>query len=227
MSRYFIIGTGTDVGKTYVAAQLLSEAIKNGHRAAYYKPAMSGNIRVNDSLIPGDAAYVKEVSDTDQPLDSMCSFIYEPAISPHLAANEAQEPVEIDRIKQDILELEQNYSLMIMEGCGGIICPLRYDANTLMQADLIKQLKATTILVADAGLGTINATVLTTEYLKDKNIPLQGIILNQYDQNNPMHQDNLKLIEDLSHHPVIATLASDSSQLVWRVPSILEPEVEL
>ena len=76
----FITGTGTDIGKTYVAGLLVKKLKESGKNAAYYKAAMSGNERREDgSLIPGDALFVKQTSGIEQPLEEMCPYIYENA----------------------------------------------------------------------------------------------------------------------------------------------------
>lgn len=93
----FIIGTGTDVGKTYVTGLIIKKLREGGKSAAYYKAAMSGNERNADgSLIPGDALQVKTMSGMEQPLEEMCPYIYETAVSPHLAAKIEGNPVEME-----------------------------------------------------------------------------------------------------------------------------------
>ena len=85
--KLFVTGTGTDVGKTFVTGLIIKKLRENGVLAAYYKAAMSGNDRREDqSLIPGDALYVQRISGIEQPLDEMCPYIYENAVSPHLAS---------------------------------------------------------------------------------------------------------------------------------------------
>ena len=66
---------------------------------------------------------------------------------------------------------------MVVEGCGGIICPLRFDDKKIMLTDIIKLLNLPIIIVADGGLGTINDTVLTAEYAKSQGFSIRGIIL--------------------------------------------------
>ena len=92
----FVTGTGTDIGKTFVTALLVKKLHDAGSAAAYFKAAVSGNERdENGRLIPGDAAYVKRISGISQPLDTMCPYIYETAVSPHLASRIEGDPVEI------------------------------------------------------------------------------------------------------------------------------------
>ena len=93
----FITGTGTDVGKTYVAGLIVKKLRAGKASAAYYKAAMSGNERRTDgTLIPGDALQVKTMSGIEQPLEEMCPYIYENAVSPHLAAKLEGNPIEME-----------------------------------------------------------------------------------------------------------------------------------
>ena len=83
----FLVGTGTDVGKTYVAGLIVKKLWESGVSAGYFKAAMSGNERdERGELIPGDAMFVKEMSGISQPPEEMCPYIYENAVSPHLPA---------------------------------------------------------------------------------------------------------------------------------------------
>ena len=74
----------------------------------------------------------------------------------------------------------ERYDYVTMEGSGGILCPLRWDAQHIQLEDVVKSLGLASILVAEAGLGTINSVVLTAEYMKAKGLPFKGIIFNHY-----------------------------------------------
>lgn len=216
MSRYYIIGTGTDVGKTYVSGVLLRQLLQSGRRAAYYKPVMSGNPLDKDGqILPLDPLRVKAISGTKQEISTMAGYVYQASLSPHLAARFEGPIPNLDTITAGVLRLDHQADLVLIEGCGGIICPIIFESNRLMQSDIIKHLSAKTILVADAGLGTINATVLTTAFLKNQGINVRGIILNRYQAESALHQDNRVMIETLSGVPVIATLSEGAVDLVW------------
>ena len=76
----FITGTGTDLGKTYIAGLIVKKLADEKQSAAYYKAAMSGNDRRADgSLIPGDALFVQKTAGISQPLEEMCPYVYEHA----------------------------------------------------------------------------------------------------------------------------------------------------
>ena len=163
----FITGTGTDVGKTFVTGLIVKKLKDSGKNAAYYKAAMSGNPRRPDgSPIPGDARYVKEISGITQPLSSMCPYVYETAVSPHLASRLEGNPVRMEVVREGFHKLMAQYDYVTMEGSGGILCPLCFDEGELWLEDVIQTLGLSCLIVADAGLGTINSVVLTTEYLR-------------------------------------------------------------
>ena len=93
----FITGTGTDLGKTYIAGLIVKKLADAKQSAAYYKAAMSGNDRRADgSLIPGDALFVQKTAGIFQPLEEMCPYVYEHAYSPHLASRIEGHPVQMD-----------------------------------------------------------------------------------------------------------------------------------
>ena len=160
--KIFITGTGTDVGKTFVTGLIIKKLKENGLNAAYYKAAMSGNERMaGGGLIPGDALYVKNMSGIDQPLEEMCPYIYEAAVSPHLASRIEGNPVAMEEVKKGFSEVCQKYDFVTMEGSGGILCPICFDEKEIWLEDVIKELGLSSLIVADAGLGTINSVVLT------------------------------------------------------------------
>ena len=212
--QIFITGTGTDVGKTYVTGLILKKLRENGKNAAYYKAAMSGNMRqANGSLIPGDAVQVKAMSGIEQPVKDMCPYIYEAAVSPHLASQLEGKPVELKHVLQEFDKIIDNYDYITAEGSGGILCPLRFDSQIIQLEDFIKARRLPCLIIADAGLGTINAVGLTAEYMKSKNIPVKGIIFNRYNPNNRMHADNLEMCQYMTGLNVIACVKEGDTDL--------------
>lgn len=211
----FITGTGTDVGKTYVSGLILKALRDSGRSAAYYKAAMSGNDRRPDgSLIPGDARYVQQVSGISQPLEEMCPYVYEAPLSPHLAARLEGRPVELEKVLAGFRDLRGKYDDVVMEGSGGILCPIRVDEREkLYLPQVVKACGLGCLLVADAGLGTINHTALTAFYLKEQGIPLKGIIFNRYAPGNVMQEDNVRICEALTGVKVVARVREGDREL--------------
>ncbi len=219
MRNIFVIGTGTDVGKTFVSALIVKNLLQNGVNVAYYKAAMSGNIRdENNNLIPGDALHVKKISGTNQDLGSMCPYVYERAYSPHLAARIENNQLDMNVIVKKFRNLQENYDCVLVEGSGGILCPLRIDETCeIWLEDVVKALGLSCVLVADAGLGTINAVGLTAEYLREKNIRLDGIIFNRFESGNILHEDNLRMCEKITGVKILACVGNDDSEITWRL----------
>ena len=143
---------------------------------------MSGNDRRSDeSLIPGDALFVRQMSGISQPLDEMCPYVYENAWSPHLASRVEGNPVDLAVVREGFREKSlRTMTTSPWNGSGGILCPLCFDEHKIQLEDVIREFNLSSILIADAGLGTINSVVLTFEYMKAHNLPLKGIIFNHY-----------------------------------------------
>ena len=199
----FVTGTGTDVGKTYVSARIV-KALKSQYKVGYYKAALSGAVVENDVLIPGDLEVVKQYASL--PNESCkVSFVYEEAFAPHLAAKKTNTPVDLNTIKADLTDLENKHDFVVIEGSGGIICPLR-DDKLIMLSDVMLLANYPLIIVTSSGLGSINGAVLTAQYAKQLNLNVLGFIMNNFDSNNLLHQDNRIMIERLSSYKVLGYL---------------------
>lgn len=210
----FVTATGTDIGKTFVSALLVKKMRSMDLNCGYYKPALSGVVRMADGgLLPGDCDYVVKTSGLDcKPIDCL-SYCFEEAVSPHLAADRVGVKIDKEVIKSDFNKLSSNYDYMVVEGAGGITCPFNLKEEKLLLPDVIKALGLPILIVADGGLGTINSAVLTVEYAKAHGITICGIILNNFDGQNFMHIDNKKQVENLTGIKVIATVAKDAKDL--------------
>ena len=198
----FVTGTGTDVGKTYVTALMVKKLKDAGLSAGYYKAAISGAGSIGES----DAGYVKKVSGINQPDEMLVSYLYETAVSPHLAAKLEGNPVDLNKVREDYMQVLNAYDYVTVEGSGGIVCRIRCDdEQEIFLEDIIKMLKLPVVIAADAGLGTINSVVLTAEYLKNHGIEAVGVILNHYG-GGVMQEDNARMIESITGLSVFASV---------------------
>ena len=209
----FITATGTDVGKTFISALILKKLRESKINAGYYKPALSGAYLKNGKLIPGDAEYVFNIAGMNEIPENFVSYVFETAVSPHLAAKIENKKIDDKVIVNDFIKVSNLFEYVVVEGCGGLICPLRIDDETIMLTDVIKMLELDIIIVASAGLGTINSTVLTVEFAKKSGIKIKGIILNRFKKGDFLHEDNKKQIEFLTKIPVIDCVADDALDL--------------
>ncbi len=205
----FITGTGTDVGKTYVTALIVKKLNEEGIKTGYYKAAISGANSIENS----DAGYVKKISKINQKEDTLLSYIYKTPVSPHLASKIEGNPVNMTKILKDFNRVKNEYDFTVVEGSGGIVCPIRYDnIENIFLEDIIKKLELKSLIVADAGLGTINSVVLTVSYMKSKNITVSGIILNNY-KGGIMEEDNIYMIEKITGVKVISCVSKNDKDI--------------
>lgn len=205
----FVTATGTDIGKTYVTALIVKKLRSFGLNAGYYKAAVSGAESVSES----DAGYVNRFAQIDESEELLLSYLYKTAVSPHLAARIEGNPAEMSVIKSTFARVCEQFEFVTMEGSGGIVCPIRKDAKaTIFLEDIIRELGLPSVVVADAGLGTINAVVTTVEYMRARKLTVNGIILNKWN-GDTMQRDNLAMIEELTGVRVIAVVRENDTEL--------------
>ena len=217
----FVTGTGTDTGKTYITGLIVKKLQEAQKNPAYYKAAMSGNDRRPDgTLIPGDALEVQTMSGINQSLTSMCPYVYEHAYSPHLASRLEGNPVVMDVVTHGFADVTAIYDYVTVEGSGGILCPICFDEARIQLEDVVKELHLSSILIADAGLGTINSVVLTAEYMKTHGLPLKGIIFNHYHPGDVMEDDNIFMCEHMTGLPTLAKVQDDDTELDMNIDAL-------
>ena len=209
-----ITGTGTDIGKTYVTGLIVKRLKEAGLCAGYYKAALSGaELGADGSLLPGDALHVARTAALAED-EAIVSYIYRDAVSPHLAARIENRPIDFGKVERDFCAAKERFDYLTVEGSGGIICPLRWDEKEhVVLDDLVVRLGLSALVVADAGLGTINAAVLTAEHLKMRSIPLRGFIFNNWQAGDVMQEDNKKMVEEMTGAPVLACVERDAASL--------------
>jgi dethiobiotin synthetase len=172
MRGLFITGTDTGVGKTEVTCALVANARAAGVDAVAMKPAQSG-------VTPGeptDAERLHEASGRAEPLEVLCPYSFAAPLAPAVAARLEGRTISFGAIVDRVRALADRHARVLVEGAGGLIVPLS-DAHTY--ADLAVALGLPVLVVARAGLGTVNHTALTVEALAARGLVLAGIVLNR------------------------------------------------
>jgi len=195
MSGIFITATDTEVGKTLIAAGLVNFFRNQGINAGYMKPISCGQ--------DNDAVFVKKLLKLKDPLSLINPISLPYPLSPLAAAKKAKRKIDLKKITKAYKTLTQKYDLVIVEGVGGALVPI---TEKIMVADLIKQLTIPTIIVARAGLGTLNHTLLTVEALKRRKITIQGIIMNGYTGDELSEDDNADILFEQTKIPILAKI---------------------
>jgi dethiobiotin synthetase len=165
----FITGTDTAVGKTHVTAALLTELRRRGILAAAFKPIACG---------PGgrhDAEIYASIMNHEQPLDVINPIYLRHPLAPSVAAKLERKSIDLRKIQRTYQQLSATYSVVLVEGAGGLLVPIR---ENYFVADLAKALKLPLLIVARLGLGTINHTLLTVRQSNASGLKIAGLVLN-------------------------------------------------
>ncbi|MGN6662694.1 MAG: dethiobiotin synthase [Solirubrobacterales bacterium] len=169
----FVTGTGTEVGKTVVAATIAHTLAGEGQRVHVFKPAVTGL----DEGVETDHALLRRASGSDQTDDEIAPYRYGPPASPHLAAAMAGEQIDPNRLKETARAAAEGADALVCEGVGGLLVPL---TPTYLVRDLAADLGYPLVIVATPGLGTINHTLLTVEAARAAGLHIAAIVLNPW-----------------------------------------------
>jgi dethiobiotin synthetase len=156
MRGFFVTGTGTEVGKTVVAAVIARSLVAAGARVAVFKPASSG---LEDGREP-DHTLLRRAAGSTQRDDDIAPYRYDPPLSPHLGAELAGEAIEPARLVKAARAAAARADYLVCEGVGGLLVPLTLG---FLVRDFARELGLPVVIAADPGLGTINHTLLTIE----------------------------------------------------------------
>ncbi|MCK5581698.1 MAG: adenosylmethionine--8-amino-7-oxononanoate transaminase [Candidatus Omnitrophica bacterium] len=192
----FISGTDTDVGKTIVTAVLGTLLQDKGVDVGVMKPIQCGGsdtkrlqkfLQVRDSFREMNPYYTKE------------------ALSPNVAFKRQKCTIYISRILQNFERLKSQHDLLLVEGAGGLMVPIKDD---YLMSDLVKDMDLEMIIVARLGLGTINHTLLTINHAQQKGIPVKGIIFSETEQkeHGVAEKTNSEVVEKISGVPVLGVV---------------------
>ncbi len=171
----FITGTDTDVGKTFIACCIATTLIKQKFSVSPRKPIASGCIRQADhTLLSEDALFLQQACQSSEPLNIICPYQFEPAISPQRVIQEANLTITIQDLKR-ACETHDLNSVALIEGAGGFYSPIALNG---LNKDLAAQLNYPIILVVANRIGCINQTLLTIEAIQNSGLTLHSIIIN-------------------------------------------------
>ncbi|MGD9485487.1 dethiobiotin synthase [Streptomyces sp. TRM70308] len=173
MTVWCVSGTGTEVGKTVTVAALAACAVAAGRRVAVVKPAQTG-------VAPGEPGDVAEVLRlAGDAVTGVELARYPEPLAPETAARRAGLPfVRPARVAEAVAALEADHDLVLVEGAGGLL--VRFDDAGATLADVAGLLGAPVVVVAAAGLGTLNATALTAEALRARGLSCPGVVVGSW-----------------------------------------------
>jgi dethiobiotin synthetase len=201
----FVTGTDTDVGKTWVAAGLTAVLRERGVATVYFKPIQSGCPRAGGRLIPTDARLARDLAGLTEPLEVLTPITLALPLAPGVAAAREGVTMDLERIAAGLRDLAGRYEFLVVEGAGGLYVPLI--GTDFLVLDLIRWLGLPLVVVARAGLGTINHTALTVKAAQAAGIPMVGVILNRCPQKPGLAEEtNAGVIEAITGVPILGRL---------------------
>lgn len=199
----FVTGTDTGVGKTLVASALLRAFALSGLRAVGMKPVATGCCAGAHDRTNEDVAALLAASNVSVPIDLINPYCFEPAIAPHLAAQQAGRPISLTRIRECYLSLASRADRVVVEGVGGLLVPLNPREDL---GDLVRFLELSVVLVIGMRLGCLNHALLTAEAIHSRGLPFAGWVANRIDPAMPFFEDNLETLRQKLPAPLIAIM---------------------
>jgi dethiobiotin synthetase len=197
-----VTGADTGVGKTQIAAALARLLAERNLIVRPRKPVESGCRREGRRLVPEDARTLQTASRTDDPLERVCPYPLEPALSPERAAALAGVRITLDDMRAACLEGVSGTDFLLVEGAGGFYSPL---APGVLNADLAAALSLPVLLAAADRLGAIGHTLLTVEAIERRGLVLAGVVLNRIEPPSDPRMDNAADLSRWLGRPVIVT----------------------
>jgi len=229
----FITATDTEVGKTLISGAIVAALKARGMNVGVVKPVASGGVtNINGQLVSEDASFLMAAAGLSeewrQEVNPVCLA---PALTPAVAATASGVRINWAKLITICRSMLAQAELTLVEGVGGIAAPIWED---YLVADMVLEFKLPAILVTRANLGTINHTVLTASYARQRGIKLGGIIINRWDEDqvSVLERSNLAYIERLTGLPVlgrfpsVAAVAADSASLA-RLGQLAEQHVAI
>jgi len=204
MATFFITGIDTDIGKSIVTGLLA--AFLRSKKANYItaKLLQTGCIDIAEDIITHRKIEGIELLPEDHAGET-CPYIFKFPASPHLAAEMEERIIDPKHIARCISKLAKSYDTVLLEGAGGLMVPL---TRNLLTADFVAEQNYSLIVVSSSRLGSINHTLLTLEAALNRNIPIAGVIYNEYPQEKTAIAEDSKIIisDWLKSHNIDAPL---------------------
>lgn len=193
---FAVIGTDTEIGKTYTCCRILEYLVTAGKKVSGLKPIASGVSETPLGVINSDSYAHYQASNVKLPISIVTPSCFKEAIAPHIAAiNEnvaLNSAIVVDKINSSIAASEAE--IILIEGVGGLMVPLNYHETYL---DLLKKLDVPVILVVGIKLGCLNHALLTNEALLNHGLKPVGFIANCLDESMPYRAENITTLEKM------------------------------
>jgi dethiobiotin synthetase len=204
MAHFFITGTDTGVGKTFVTCALLHNLREQGIEAIGMKPIAAGGETTPDGLRNEEVEALREASGVLLRSEDLNCYLFAEAIAPHIAAAKEDIDIDIDVIRQRFDQLAELAEVVLVEGVGGFVVPL---GETIDTADLAADMDLPVILVVGMRLGCLNHALLTQAAILTRGLTLAGWVANQIDPHMSELDTNVEALEERIRAPLLGVIA--------------------
>jgi len=205
---FFITGTDTGIGKTFVTSLIALTLKERGVDVGVMKPVETGCTEEAGEFIAADAARLKEAAEAKDEMELIAPCRFALPAAPSIAARAEGREITFAPIKRAYNTLCTRHDLLLVEGVGGLLVPIN-DQETV--ADLITTLDLPSIIVAGSHMGTINHTLLTVEGARNRGITVAGLIFNFYSKEGEPAIEEITRITGLPVLGKIPRLEIDAS----------------
>ena len=199
---WFVTGTDTGVGKTFVTCALLLALRAKGIKAVGMKPISAGTDADGKNE---DVEQLLAASGVDAPRDLVNPYLFAPAIAPHIAAEEDGRSIDIGHIVASFEALRGMADAVLVEGVGGFCVPLGPHSDT---ADLAARLGLPVILIVGMRLGCINHALLSRQAIVGRGLQLSGWVANRIDPEMSHFEENLTALKERIAAPLLGVIPS-------------------
>ncbi len=203
--NFFVTGTDTDVGKSYICKHLAKEFIKLGKKTGYLKPFQSG---LEEGIDP-DAKQIEIIA---KGVIAKSSYVTKTPCTPYISSQIDNIDYNLEKVKQDYAKLANACDVIIVEGSGGLYVPVK---ENILMSDVIKFLNLPTLIVARPNLGTINHTLMTIKCAQSEGIKILGVVISNYPQttDDPVILRAQEMIEKYCNTKVIDIIKQGQTDL--------------
>jgi len=209
---YFITGSDTDVGKTYIACEIVRQLVRQGVNVETRKPAESGCVvSAAGDLIPHDAVALQQANDNRESIERIAAYRFRAALAPPRAARLQNREIRIEQLL-DACERDQPEHRLIVEGAGGFYSPL---ADNGLNADLASALQLPVIIVVNDRIGAVNQGLMTLQAVESRQLRVAAIVLNQVEPVSDTTMDNAADLQAHCNHALFCCAHGDSLPLLF------------
>lgn len=203
MHSIFVTGTDTEVGKTRVSCALIRQLVATGLRVACMKPVASGAQKRDGNLRNDDALQLMRAANVEAPYEWVNPYCFEPAIAPHIAAQQAGIEMSPEVIQTAYEKLSTLADVVVVEGVGGWNVPINTHQT---MADIAARLRLQVVLVVGMRLGCLNHAMLTAQAVHARALILSGWIANTLDPDMPSLMQNIETLETFIDAPYLGVM---------------------